>query len=342
MAIEQIGFTAGARIREVLSSIGRTEDVRFSPDNRLLAIAGYGRNRCLILQVSISAGPRGPAIALDDFMELTSDSITAIHGIDFIADRTIAVANRDGLVAILELPSGELRGRECKAAALREIRGGRSFALNSPGSIAARRGWGGITQLYVCNNYTHQVTRHLIGGAPGYRVWRNKVVMERGLNIPDGVAISRNGRWIAISSHGTRDVKIFSTRGRLSRKVRPVGVLRSANYPHGLRFTAEDRRLLVADAGSPSVFVYEADADGGWTGEREPSRSLAVLDDETFARGHENVEEGGPKGLDIDRTGSVVAITCEEQTLAFYPLAAFLGNSGPVLPDAADPVSARR
>ncbi len=38
--------------------------------------------------------------------------------------------------------------------------------------------------------------------------------------------------------------------------------------------------------------------------------------------------EGGPKGLDIDRSGNVVAITCEEQALAFFALAALTGDPG--------------
>ena len=49
-----------------------------------------------------------------------------------------------------------------------------------------------------------------------------------------------------------------------------------------------------------------------------------MLDDETFARGRSNPEEGGIKGLDIDRTSSVVAVTCEELPLAFFPLASIL------------------
>ncbi|WP_246676811.1 hypothetical protein [Mesorhizobium sp. B2-4-15] len=43
-----------------------------------------------------------------------------------------------------------------------------------------------------------------------------------------------------------------------------------------------------------------------------------MLDEETFLRGRANPEEGGPKGLDIDRSNSVMAITREERTLAFF------------------------
>ncbi|UVK57266.1 hypothetical protein DBIPINDM_003762 [Mesorhizobium sp. AR02] len=43
--IPAIAFTASEGVRAALSAIGRTEDLRFSPDNRLLAIAGYARKR---------------------------------------------------------------------------------------------------------------------------------------------------------------------------------------------------------------------------------------------------------------------------------------------------------
>ncbi len=148
--------------------------------------------------------------------------------------------------------------------------------------------------------------------------------MEQGLNIPDGIAVSNDGRWIAVSSHGTQDVKLFDSSAPLGPESDPAGVLRRANYPHGLRFTSDDRYILVADAASPNVYVYERGQS--WAGTRDPARSVAVLDEATFVRGHTNPEEGGPKGLDIDKTGTLLAITCEEEQLAFFALNSVLGN----------------
>jgi DNA-binding beta-propeller fold protein YncE len=154
--------------------------------------------------------------------------------------------------------------------------------------------------------------------------------LKQGLVIPDGIAISHDGRWIAVSSHGTHDVKIFDASATLGPKAQPAGILSRANYPHGLRFTQDDKHVLVADAGSPMLHVYAG--EGGWTGYREPSRTVAVLDDETFARGSSNPEEGGPKGIDIDRSNTVVAVTCEEQALAFFSLATVVGEDSPETP----------
>jgi DNA-binding beta-propeller fold protein YncE len=154
---------------------------------------------------------------------------------------------------------------------------------------------------------------------------RNELFVRNGINIPDGIAVSRDGRWVAVSSHGTRDVKVYDAAGQLGGDAEPAGVLRHANYPHGLRFTADDRHIVVADAASPNVYVYERGES--WRGQRDPVRAVAVLDGDTFLRGHNNPEEGGPKGLDIDKTETVLAITCEEEQLAFFTLSSVLGNA---------------
>ena len=322
MVIPQLEFGAGEPVRAALAGLGRTEDLRFSPDNRLLAIAGFTKSRLLILRVDIGHGPGGPRLQLDDFMEITSDGLGNVHGLDFIDDRTLAIANRDGRVSILRLPEGELAGRRCHVRQLRRVKGGYSRLLSTPGSIATRREPNGRVSLFVCNNYSHRVTRHIVDPRWRYLARKNHVILQKGLDIPDGIALSNDGRWIAVSSHGTHDVKLYSAADSLGPDTEPTGVLRNANYPHGLRFTADDRHVVVADAGSPMLHVYDRGA--GWSGSRDPSRSVAVLDDETYRRGRGNIEEGGPKGLDIDRSNTIAAVTCEEQILAFFALSSVL------------------
>ncbi|WP_051371031.1 hypothetical protein [Mesorhizobium loti] len=321
--ISGIDFRASEGVRAALSAIGRTEDLRFSPNNRLLAIAGYSRKRLLVLRVDIEAGPDGPDVTIHDFMELTSGNMGEIHGLDFIDDRTLVIGNRDGHVAIFALPTEEPAGQSREIAAIRLIKGRGVCRLNSPGSLAVRRESRGRVSLLVCNNYTHLVTRHVVNRWLGYRTTGNQRLLERGLNIPDGIALSHDCSWVAISSHGTQDVKLYRLSASLGPDTEPAGVLQYAGYPHGVRFTADDRHVLVADAGSRMVHVYARDGD--WNGVRAPVRSVAVLDEETFLRGRASPEEGGPKGLDIDRSNKVVAMTCEEQTLAFFSLASMIG-----------------
>jgi hypothetical protein len=323
--LQQLKFKATNAVHTALSDTGRTEDVRFSPDNRRLVLAGYGLNHLLILRIAIEMSGADPCVIADDFMELTSDGITSAHGLDFLDDRTLAVANRDNLVSIIEMPSGELGGRHSRVDPIGTLSGGLFCKLKSPGSIAARRDAGGKISLLVCNNYIHRVTQHVVDPARGYRIRKNRVLMERSLDIPDGVAVSHDGRWIAVSNHGTHEVMLFDASAPLGPYTEPAGVLTDAGYPHGLRFTPDDRHLLVADAGAPDINVYERGS--GWAGTRGPVRSVTVLDDETFNRGRANPQEGGPKGIDIDRSGKVVATTCEEQALAFFPLASMIGET---------------
>ncbi|MER9656709.1 hypothetical protein NKJ26_24980 [Mesorhizobium sp. M0152] len=288
----------------------------------MLAIAAFTRKRCLVLRVDVETGSGGPSVTIHDFMELRSDSIGQVHGLDFIDDRTLVIANRDGQLAIFALPLESMAGQCHEITALRRISGKPFCKLNSPGSIVVRKESRGRIGLLVCNNYTHRVTRHVAVRWLGYRTTGNRPLLRNGLDIPDGIALSHDGHWIAVSSHGTRDVKLYRTSPSLGPDSEPTGILQDANYPHGLRFSGDGRHLLVADAGSPMVHVY--DRESGWAGCRAPSRSIAVLDEKTFLRGSASPEEGGPKGLDIDRSNSVVAVTCEEQALAFFALASLI------------------
>ena len=90
-------------VQATLAQLGRTEDVRFSPDNRRLALAGYGEDTCLLLDIRIDASHPDGAIAITGFTKLISDDLVEPHGFDFIDDDTLVVANRKGSVAVFDL-----------------------------------------------------------------------------------------------------------------------------------------------------------------------------------------------------------------------------------------------
>lgn len=307
-------------VQAAVSSVGRTEDLEFSPNNRLLAITGFNQNSCLILRVNVEPAGDDIVVSAGDFMEVTSKSLRYPHGLDFIDDETLVVANRGGGLAVLRLPGGDFGGRVSQAEILWQFPGGRFRWMRSPGSVVVRHEDSGLLSFLTCNNYSHRVTRHLVDPAESYRLVDKEVFLRRGLIIPDGIALSHDGRWLAVSSHGTHDVKLYSTSGALGRETEPAAALTGAGYPHGLQFSADDAHVLVADAGSQVVNVYARGTD--WAGEHTPVHSVEVIDGEAFARGRRNIEEGGPKGLAIDRTGELVGITCEEQPLALYALRA--------------------
>lgn len=321
--LSQIPIRATEPVQAALGDVGRTEDLRFSPDGTLLVLAGFTKKRCLVLRVGVETGEQGPLVTIDDHMYVTSDGISNVHGVDFLDSRTLALANRDRRATVIRLPDGEPGGKTYHAPCLEEIRSRPFCRVKAPGSIGVLRRPDGSVSVLVCNNYIHRVTRHELDPQRDYRVTRNEVFLRRGLNLPDGVGVSPDGEWVAVSGHHSNDVRLFSMSRRVGRLATAAGVMTGVNFPHGLRFTADGRFLLVAGAGSPVINVYERGET--WAGEHAPVCKAVVLDADTFTRGRLTAEEGGPKGIDIHPAG-VVAVTCEEQTLALFALSAFTGE----------------
>src|SRR5262249_54887939 len=144
--------------------------------------------------------------------------------------------------------------------------------------------------------------------------------LSKWLEIPDGISISNDQHWIAVSNH-THNVLIYGYNSSLNVFSEPDGVLRCVHYPHGLRFTSDGRFILVADAAVPYVHIF-AKNGSSWRGVHNPMISLRVMSDEDFLRGRRNPEEGGPKGIDVDNAMNIFAITCGNQPLAFFDLKA--------------------
>jgi hypothetical protein len=312
---------------EALARLDRTEDIRFSPSKRRLALAGFTRNCCTVFDVAIDrSGPR-PIIRIDSYIELRCDAFRQPHGFDFIDETTLVVANRAGLAVIVAIPDRVGEERRVTVSPLRTIRHVAPFhRLKTPGSVCVAGRSRSSATLLVCNNYQHRVSRHVVGLTRLPVIPRNRILLRHGLDIPDGIAMSGDRRWIAVSSHGSHQVLVYDAHRRLGPASHADGELAGVIYPHGLRFSANGSRLFVADAGAPHVHVYEAPG-GDWRGRRAPSATIRVLDEATFLRGRANPQEGGPKGLDIDDRDEILAITCEEQPLAFFHLPSQLASA---------------
>jgi len=177
--------------------------------------------------------------------------------------------------------------------------------------------------LLVCNNKTSYVTRHSLERGERFVTKGSEVFLKRDLNIPDGVAINRDRRWIAISNHNEHNVYLYENVPGLNPDSKPDGILQNVNFPHGVRFTPDDNFVLVADAGSPFVNLYAKNGDS-WKGSRGPTSTFRVMDEEVYLRGRTNPQEGGPKGLDVDRNMNVMVTSSVEQRLAFFDLQAML------------------
>jgi hypothetical protein len=324
----EIGYCAPDGVREVVAAIGRTEDVRFSPDNRRLALAAFNLNHIAVFDVDVTKKSGVTGVSLTRVVEIASADLQHPHGVDFIDDDTIIVANRTGDACVFELPAGDVKRRLHERAPVHVMRAADYRLLASPGSVRVVDGDRATNEILICNNSGNTVTRHVLDRTRGYSIDQGGVVVEKWLDIPDGVSVSRDRRWMAVSNHNTHNVLLYGNPAALTADANPDGILRGIDCPHGLRFSSDGSRIFVADAGAPYIHVYGSDDDRSWRGVRRPITSFRVMDQARFLRGRHNPQEGGPKGLDIDNAMNVVVVTSEYQPLAFFDPSAILDGVG--------------
>lgn len=306
-------------LRSVLDGFARTEDIKFTKDGRRIAIAGFARCSVLVLELSPP-----PALTVTGILELRHDELREPHGLDWFDDGSLAVANRSGHVQIINVPPARFGAHKQQADIQNTIKkAGLRRRVRWPGSLAIERHRAGLG-LWVCNNYAHCLTYHpLRARKNGITSRIGRVALSEELNVPDGVAISDDGRFMAVSNHETHQVFAYRLTG--PGQAQRIGQLSQISYPHGLRFLPGGKGMIIADAGQPYVHVFETQSD--WAGDHQPARQVHVLDQATFLRGHHNEREGGIKGLDIDLTRGLVATTCETGVLTLFSLADMLGVS---------------
>ena len=157
----QLDYAAPQHVRDVVARLGRTEDVKFSPSNRRLAIAGFSNNKIAVFDVNLDISQNTKTINLTDVAEIYSTYLNYPHGIDFLDDETIIVANRGGNACILKLPPPEFGRDFYELTPLTVIPSG-DILVTTPGSVCAIRRQQNLYDALICNNYTHCVTSHLI------------------------------------------------------------------------------------------------------------------------------------------------------------------------------------
>ncbi len=316
MAGFKVPYKATGLAEAALARIGRTEDVKWSPDGRRIAIAGFQRNAILLLDVDLSRRGGRTMVHLSGAQELTSPALSRPHGLSFISDQLLLVANREASAPLLHLPP-EGGTAPSDVPAQEPIPG--KMWLHSPGSVCNYRDQRGNYQVLICNNYANYITRHELEISDTVRVRHNELLLARDLGLPDGIAVSPDARWIAVSNHDEQTLRIYSNDAKLNRFSAPDALLHGTAYPHGLVFSRDGRHLLVADAGAPFLRIYSRNGRH-WQGEQKPLLSLRLLDDSTFLEGHHNPMEGGVKGVDLQPESQLLVTSAEQQPLAFFDL----------------------
>ena len=93
----KVEFKAPRFVDEIVRSLERTEDVKFSPSGDRLAVASYLSNTISIFDVSITGSKNSKQIELVNAAMISSSDLKH-HGLDFLDEEKILVTNRGGLV----------------------------------------------------------------------------------------------------------------------------------------------------------------------------------------------------------------------------------------------------
>ena len=223
-----IPFDASDAHRAALDRVGRTEAVKFSPDNRRLALASLDRNAITIVDLDITTNDARPVIAVTGVAELSAPGLAYPHGVDFFDDDTIVVANRSGGTAGFRLPPAD-------GADLTPIDpDGRGFELqHGPSALATTRRADGDTEVLIGHHDAGILTRHVVrrDDSSTLTVTANEVLLRRGVENIDGVAVSADGNWIAVTNPWHQQVLLYATSSALDEHSDPVGILRGACVP---------------------------------------------------------------------------------------------------------------
>lgn len=322
-----IGFSAPERVMTAISGMDRTEEATFSPNGRLLAIALFELNRINLYSIDVLGEGPTRTIAISACVTLYSKVLLSPHGIAFIDDEHMTVANRDGGVSVFRIPADALQREQLHLRPVITLRSKFRAKVSSPGSIDCYDLGDGRFRVLVCNNYIHTITSHtgtfpqsIPGSSRRFKRIRNDgIFLEKGLTVPDGICVSPDRQWLAVSVHSSGNLHLYRLDQELDRNTPPAVILEGVVCPHGLQFSADGKVLYAADSASPYLHLFYRPGDT-WASLPSPDKSIRILTEEQFLKGRYNVEEGGLKGIDVLHRDNILVVTCEHLPLAFYDL----------------------
>ena len=325
-----ISYDTTETLKSEVNRIGRTEDVTGSPDGSRLALAAFNANLVYVFSTRMNTGASGCNVEVLNSQVLVSTDFDQPHGLSFLGNDHLLVCNRGGDVCLYRLPGYAKNGQPVSVTPVLRIEGKGLWGavVKTPGSVAAYELGNGRYRVLICSDQWHFVTSHVIQIGDRFRLINEGVSIEAGLNIPDGICLSSDNRWIAISNHVDGQVVIYENEKDLNRKTHPVARLDGPICPHGLAFDGEGA-LYAADGTSPFLYRFEKPAEA-WTGQYRPTQLIRVLSDEAFFSGRYSLREGGAKGVFIDQRNGLLITTHKLGTLQFWDLSCLQPANVPV------------
>ena len=151
----KLKFNASKCADEVVHSLQRTEDIKFSPSGNRLAVASYLSNTISIFDVSITGSKNSKQVDLINAAIISSSDLKHPHGLDFVDEEKILVTNREGLVHLFEVPINTSGQLELKPSGVMK-----SDYISTPGSIVVCKKEKNLYEALICNSFVDRVTRH--------------------------------------------------------------------------------------------------------------------------------------------------------------------------------------
>lgn len=303
-----------------LQSAERFEGVGLSPSGDILGVATSENNTVLLFR-------RKPDGLFEDRPYCTiggpDSGLAYPHDVAFSAcGQLLAVAQRRGAIAIYEKnPGGSGYGPE------------RAFEIIGPESkLAFSDGVAFVppdeSYIAVCNlepgtiSFYRWTSRHPIR----FETIPEFELRHPSVNQPDGLAFSRDGKWLAVANHGAHSVCIFQRQrrvfsgGKLRYRRKPVAVIKDPQfrYPHSVAFTPQTTHLVVTNAGANHFSAY-GPTNGyfrTWWSARPVLTKIVSNEDSFMEVNARNKMEGGPKGIAIHEDKLVVS--CPEFGIKIY------------------------
>ncbi len=307
------------------SGLDRPEGVAFSPSGDFIAVTNSLANTVTFYRRVGNQGAiyeKTPAFSIKG----PKSQLNYPHDLSFSPDgQSLAVANRGGNAITIYRKNPFQDYYDSIPIA---IIGGKKSKIMAPDAV---RYSPVENTIAVVNMVTNTITFYYYQGDQ-YQQKPYQIIQNPILQIPDGLDFSKDGKFLAVTSHDAHAVAIYqrinNSQGYYTQD--PVQILQGKetgfSYPHSLSFHPLNNCLAVScSQGSKNVHVFTKISEAT-PYSNAPDISLEVIemyDASTLVFLDQLQQEGGVKGVAFSPDGKSLAITqnlCQDDLHLPYPV----------------------